>query len=143
MPKAVLHVPSALAAALALALTPAVLRAETAPAAASVSDPAALWKEIEAATLDTAKAVSLKNLKLAAGLGNLQLTDGVLVPASPIGGRVVEMVFLGKGRIALDAPDRVEAGQLELFTGGSRLDSEFTEAVLVVGLDAAVDGRSP
>ncbi len=49
-------------------------------------------------------------------------------------------VALGSGRIDLDPPDAVEAGQLELFTGGARLDQEFQEAVLVVGLDAAVNG---
>jgi hypothetical protein len=102
-------------------------------------DPAALRKDIEALTLDTGRAVTLKNVKLAAGLGMLQLSDGILFPASPVGGKVVEMVFLGKGRITLDPPDAIEAGQLELFTGASRLDAELTEAVLVIGLDAAVD----
>jgi hypothetical protein len=86
--------------------------------------------------LEPARAVTLKNLKMDAGLATLRL-DGVLVPASPVGGKTVEMVFLGRGRITLDPPDRVESGQLELFTGGTRLNEEFKEAVLVVGLDAA------
>ncbi|HYN19859.1 MAG TPA: hypothetical protein VE078_02785, partial [Thermoanaerobaculia bacterium] len=106
--------------------------------AAESPDPAALRKEIEALHLDASRAVSLQNVKLAAGLARLQL-DGVLVPTSGVGGKVAEMVFLGKGRITLEAPDAIEAGQLELFTGQSRLDAEFGEAVLVVGLDAAVD----
>lgn len=117
-----------------LALAPAAGRAQ-----ATLPDPAALRKDIEALTLDTGRAVALKNVKLAAGLGVLQLSDGILFPASPVGGKVVEMVFLGKGRITLEAPDAIEAGQLQLFTGASRLDSEFGEAVLVIGLDAAVD----
>jgi hypothetical protein len=102
-------------------------------------DPAALQSEIAAVQLAPAGAVTLKNLKLNAGLGLLHLADGVLVPASPVGGKTIEMVFVGKGRISLDPPDEVEAGQLELFTGGRRLDEEFQDAVLVVGLDAAVD----
>ncbi|HEX3130265.1 MAG TPA: M1 family aminopeptidase [Thermoanaerobaculia bacterium] len=117
-----------------LLLVPAALRAQ-----APLPDPAALKKDIEALTLDTDRAVALKNVKLSAGLGVLQLSDGFLFPATPVGGKVVEMVFLGKGRITLEAPDAIEAGQLELFTGASRLDAEFGEAVLVVGLDAAVD----
>lgn len=115
--------------ALAALLPPA--HADTQP------DPAALHGEIEALRLEPGRAVSLKNLKLAAGLGTLHL-DGTLVPTSEVGGRVMEMVFLGKGRISLDPPNTIEAGQLELFTGQGRLDAEFGEAVLVVGLDAAV-----
>lgn len=119
---------------LLLALAPSAVRAQS-----PLPDPAALRKDIEALTLDTGRAVTLKNVKLAAGLGMLQLSDGVLFPASPVGGKVVEMIFVGKGRITLEAPDVIEAGQLELFTGASRLDAEFGEAVLVIGLDAAVD----
>jgi hypothetical protein len=119
-----------------LALTASAVRA---PAQAPPPDLAALRKDIEALTLDAGRAVALKNVKLAAGLGMLQLSDGILFPATPVGGKVVEMVFVGKGRITLEAPDAIEAGQLELFTGASRLDTEFGEAVLVIGLDAAVD----
>lgn len=106
-------------------------------ARAELPDPEALAREIAAARLEPAAAVSLKGLKLSAGLATVSLVDGVLVPASAVGGRPIEMVFLGKGRIVLDPPDEVEAGQLELFTGGQRLDEEFEAAVLVIGLDAA------
>lgn len=117
--------------ALAALVPPGPGHADTLP------DPAALRGEIEALRLEPGRAVSLKNLKLAAGLGTLQL-DGTLFPTSEVGGKVVEMVFLGKGRITLEPPNAIEAGQIELFTGQSRLDTEFGEAVLVVGLDAAV-----
>jgi tetratricopeptide (TPR) repeat protein len=115
-----------------------VLVAAAAARAAEVPDPAALQTEIAASHLEPARAVTLKNLKLNAGLATLHL-DGLLVPASGVGGQTVELVFLGNGRIELEPPDSIEAGQLELFTGGSRLDAEFKEAVLVVGLDAAVN----
>jgi hypothetical protein len=102
------------------------------------ADPAALRRDIEASHLDPARAVTLKNVKLAAGLATRRLEDGILLPASPVGGKTLELVFLGRGRITLEPPDPVEAGQLELFTGATRLDQEWKEAVLVVGLDAAV-----
>ncbi len=113
--------------------------------AAEVLDPSALRREIGALRLDPEHAVTLDNVKLAAGLAQLQL-NGILFPTSTVGGKVVEMVFLGEGRITLEPPDPIEAGQLELFIGQNRLDAEFSEAVLVVGLDAAVDamlGKTP
>jgi hypothetical protein len=105
---------------------------------AQTADPATLQAAITGARLEPARAVALKNVKLGVGLGMLRLDDGVLIPATPVGGKTIEMVFLGKGRIEVDPPDAVEAGQLDLFTGTSRLDVEFKDAVLVVGLDAAV-----
>ncbi|HEX6862505.1 MAG TPA: hypothetical protein VF414_06815, partial [Thermoanaerobaculia bacterium] len=126
-------------------LTTLLVLAALLPAAARGSDPAALRREIGALRLDPERAVMLEDVKLAAGLAQLEL-DGVLFPTSPVGGKVVEMVFLGAGRITLEPPDPVEAGQLDLFTGQSRLDAEFGEAVLVVGLDGAVEamlGRTP
>lgn len=108
-------------------------------AQAQTPDPAALLKEIAAAKLEPPRAVSLKNLKLGTGLGTLYLDEGVLIPSSPVGGKTVEMVFLGKGRVGVEPPDNIEAGQLELFTGGARLEEEFTEMVMVLGLDAATD----
>lgn len=115
------------------------------PACAEKLDPAALRREIGALRLDAERAVLLEDVKLAAGLAQLEL-DGILFPTSPVGGKVVEMVFIGMGRVTLEPPDPVEAGQLELFTGEGRLDAEFSEAVLVVGLDGAVDamlGKAP
>ncbi len=115
----------------------ALLLALQTAALAQAPDPTALLREIEQSRLDPARTVTLKGVKLKAGLANL-LLDGVLLPATPVGGKTSEMVFLGKGRIELDPPDAIEAGQLELFTGGARLDEEFKEAMLVLGMDAAV-----
>ncbi|HEY9422574.1 MAG TPA: hypothetical protein VIW92_14255, partial [Thermoanaerobaculia bacterium] len=108
-------------------------------ARAQSPDPASLLKEMAGARLEPSRAVSLKNLKLGTGLGMLYLDEGVLIPSTPVGGKTVEMVFLGKGRIGVEPPDDIEAGQLELFTGGTRLEEEFTEMVMVLGLDAATD----
>lgn len=109
----------------------------TAPAWAA--DPAAIRRDLEASRLDPGRAVSLKNVKLNAGLALLQLEEGTLLPATPVGGKTVELLFFGKGRIRIEPPDEIEAGQLELFTGGTRLEEEFTEMTLVLGLDAAAD----
>jgi hypothetical protein len=105
---------------------------------AQAPEPAALQAAIAGARLEPARAVALKGVKLAVGLGTLRLDDGVLIPAAAVGGKTIEMVFLGKGRLEIEPPDAIEGGQLELFTGGSRLNAEFKQAVLVVGQDAAV-----
>jgi hypothetical protein len=100
------------------------------------ADPTSLRREIKQSRLDAARAVALKGVKLNAGLADLVL-DGVLVPTTPVGGKTAEMVFVGTGRVELTPPDAIETGQLELFTGGARLNEEFKEAVLVVGMDSA------
>jgi hypothetical protein len=100
--------------------------------AMGAEDPAAILRAIDAAALEPARAVGLKGVRLAAGLASIQL-DGTLLPATPIAGRSREMVFLGRGRVTLEPPDDIEAGQLELFTGSRRLAADFKEAVLVVG----------
>ncbi len=125
--------PSAVLALLAAALSAPV------SARAAEPDPAALLAQVRAARLEPAGAVQVSRVKLEAGIGTLRLDDGVLLPATPVGGRVVEMVFRGSGRITVEPPDRIEAGQLELFTGDGRFDQPFTEAVLVLGMDGAVD----
>ena len=45
-------------------------------------------------------------------------------------------MFWGRGRLESPAPDDIEAGQLELFTGRDHLDLEFVEAVLLAAGDA-------
>src|SRR3954466_6838541 len=95
---------------------------------AQAPDPAALQAAIAGAKLDPARAVTLKNVKLGGGLGTLRLEDGVLTPATPVGGKTVEMVFLGKGRMEVEPPDAIEAGQLELFTGAPARGRGLTEA---------------
>lgn len=116
----------------------AVLAASPAGAQAAAPDPAALLKSVAESRLDLGRAVTLKKVKLNVGLATLHLEDGLLVPAAAAGVDPVEMVFLGEGRLEMAAPDQVEAGQLELFTGAPRFDETFEEAVLVVGPDAAV-----
>jgi len=88
---------------------------------------------------DVGRAVRVDGFSLQAGMALVILDEGVLVPSTPVAGRPVELAFVGRGRVELEAPDPVEAGQLELFTGSSVLEEGFDRAVLVVTLDAAVD----
>lgn len=120
-----------------LCLLPLLLALLPAVAHADAPDLSVLRRELESSRLDAARAVTLRNVKLSAGLADLILENGVLIPATPVGGKTVEMVFLGKGRLTIDPPDAIEAGQLDLFTGNVRLEEEITEMVLVLGLDAA------
>jgi len=108
------------------------------PAAAPATTPEALLAEIRGETLDPAQAVEIEGVELDAKPGRLTLERGTLIPATAVGGTVEEMVFLGRGRLHVEPPDDVEAGQLALYTGGRRLDEPITEAVLVVGNDQAV-----
>ena len=111
-----------------------------------VADPTALLDEIRSSRLDAERAVAVRNLNLSAGMARFEIREGVLFPATTVGGRVVEMVFQGRARWVLEPPDEIEAGQLELFTGHRSVDETVTEAVIAVGLDAASDniaGRPP
>src|SRR5260370_36969748 len=52
----------------------------------AAEDPAAILREIDAAALEPARAVTLKGVRLAAGLASIQL-EGTLLPATPVAGR--------------------------------------------------------
>ena len=115
---------------LLLAAVPGQAQAPSSP------DPAALLRSITESRLDADRAVPVQGAKLSVGFATISLDEGVLVPAVAEGLGPVELVFLGKGRIEMEAPDRIEAGQLDLFTGAPRLDESFQQAVLVVGSNA-------
>ena len=119
---------------LAFAALPFPSLADTAP-----TDPATLWQRVGASTLEPDLAVEVKNLAFDTGMARLKIEQGLLFPASTVGERSVEMVFQGRARLTLEAPDEVEAGQMELFTGRRNLDEIITEAALVITVDAAVD----
>lgn len=103
------------------------------------TDPDALWQQIEATRLEPGRAVSVGRLKLETGMAVLEISEGTFVPATRVGGRAAEMVFIGDARLVLEPPDDIESGQLELYTGSARLEEKITEAVLVMAIDAAVD----
>jgi tetratricopeptide (TPR) repeat protein len=103
------------------------------------ADPAALLDQIQASRLDGAGAVSVSRLTVESGLGALEIEQGTVFPASRVGEKAVELVFIGEAVVRLDAPDSIEASQLELFTGDAQLAEPIEEAVLVVCHDEAID----
>jgi len=102
-------------------------------------DPAIAAGEVRGIGIDPRNTVRVEGFRLRAGLASITLDDGILVPSTRVSGRPVEFVFLGSGRVELEPPDEVEAGQLELFTGNESLSESFDRAVFVVALDAAAD----
>ena len=103
-------------------------------------------QRIESAVLEPAKALAVQDVVLTAGRATITLTRGTLVPTSVTRDGAAEAVFVGEGRIVLDPPDAIEASQLELFTGKSDFDEEFSSAVIVTAGDAlaaALRGGQP
>jgi hypothetical protein len=125
------HLPAILPIAVALLVASAAAR--------SHADSAVVADEIRHAALNPNGSVRVDGFRLKAGPARVTLENGTLVPSSPVAGRPVEFVFLGRGRIELEPPDEIEAGQLELFTGSASLNETFERAVFVVALDAAAD----
>ncbi len=136
---------------LLIALSPVCPAETSAPAGATAAAAAtaaidsiateaeALLGQIRAADLDPHHALDATGVRLDTSFAALHLESGVLIPVRAAGGRLVEMVFVGRGLVRLDPPDEIEAGQLELFTGGTRLAEIFTEAVFVIARDQAAD----
>ena len=77
-------------------------------------EPASLLSRVRGSSLVPAEAVALRNVKLELGPAIFEMQRGILFPAAPVAGRTVELVFIGQARFLLEAPDEIEAGQLEL-----------------------------
>ena len=106
--------------------------------AAAALEPAELLSRIRGSSLVPAEAVALRNVELELGPAIFEMQRGILFPAAPVAGRTVELVFIGQARFRLEAPDEIEAGQLELFTGERALEVPVEEAVLVLANEGAV-----
>jgi hypothetical protein len=96
--------------------------------------------EIEGEHLQLDRAVAVHGQSLQLRLGTIELQSGFVVPATPIGGSAMELVFIGDGRIAFDPHDPIESHQLQLFTGAGAIDETFHRAVFVVGSDVPLHG---
>jgi tetratricopeptide (TPR) repeat protein len=113
---------------------------------ATAVEPEALLTGIEGAKLDFSAAVQVENLQLTAGAATLLLRQGTVVPARGATAMPTELVFVGDAEISMPAPDKIEAAQLELFTGSEMLAETVPEAVLVITLEKAAQvllGRTP
>lgn len=109
----------------------------TPPLAAASPDPATVLAEIAASTLVAEHAFEVRDARITTGIGRVRLEQGLLFPAlTASGDEVPEMVFLGRGRFELEAPNEVEAGQLEMYSRHRRLAEPFDTAILVVPRDA-------
>lgn len=104
---------------------------------AAAPDPRVLIERLRSPALASSPPLRLEKMRLDTGSAVLDLVDGFLFPAEPVGERALEMIFVGEGVVHLEPPDAVEAGQLELFTGSQTLRERFTEAVFVVARDDA------
>jgi hypothetical protein len=109
------------------------------PPVAADPGPEEALREIQALELRADEGTQVVSVEIDAGLAKLRLEEGILFPASPVGGQVVEMVFLGRARLLLAPPDEVEAGQLDLFTESRQLDEKIEEAVIAMARQEAVD----
>src|SRR5258707_45920 len=106
----------------------------SAPAAgenAGAIPPAGLERQVDEAALEPGRAVAVKHVELSAGLAKLRLETGVLIPVTPAGGRTLELVFAGEGRIQLEPADAVGSAPLGLFTRRPRPVAEIGGAVPV------------
>jgi len=109
------------------------------PAPAAEPTPERLLQDVRSLHADVSGAVALKQVTIELGPASMEVERGILVPARTAGGRALELVFVGQARVRLEAPDAIEAGQLELFTGGRSLEAPVEEAVLVLADDRAVE----
>lgn len=115
-------------------LIAALLIAALASPLAARGEPTA---DLKAAKLEIEQARRVTSLRLDLAGATLKLKDGWAIPTSELEGQVREFVFLGSAHFEMEPPDAIEAGQLELFTGSRRLSRPVSEAVLVIGNDAA------
>ncbi len=107
--------------------------------AAAAVEPAELLSQIRSTTPDGSSAVSVREVEIEIGPALFEIERGILVPAKTSQGRMIELIFVGHARFHLEAPDDIEAGQLELFTGERSLEAPVEEAVLVLSDEAALD----
>lgn len=108
--------------------TPSASPSASPSATPSAGDPAALAAEQAELHLDAAGAVRLAGQQIRLGFARLYFDEGVFVPLKTSTGRTLELLFLGQGRLEVEPPDAIEAGQLELFTGQKRLTTGFHAA---------------
>jgi hypothetical protein len=69
----------------------------------------------------------------------LDIEEGILFPASPVGSHSAETLPPGKPRLSPEPPAETEASQPELFTGSETPDPEIRKGVLVLTEKAMVD----
>ena len=70
-----------------------------------------------------------ENLVFKRDAATFTLVNGKLTLAAPVEGRVVAMVFSGRGTFELDPPDEIGRRQIARYSGGPKLLDAFHQAV--------------
>lgn len=91
---------------------------------------------------DPAQAATVRNVVLEREGIRLELQEGTLWFARPLGDRVVAAMFTGRGRATLTPPSKVEQGQMKLVLGDSTLDAPLDGAFLLFADSTADELRS-
>ncbi len=92
-----------------------------------------VYGEITSLTAAPGRGAEVVDLVLRRDAGTLALERGQLFLLSPVGGRVVAAVFLGRGTFSFAPPSEIEQERLQHFRDVRALEEPFTEAVLFFG----------
>jgi hypothetical protein len=106
-----------------------LLRAQSAPAPAAVSEAVSVWAALSAPAMDPARFTRVENVEIVRDRVRIKLLKGTLQFTQATNGVVFGAVFHGEGRLLAEPPNSTEAYQLFLFTKQQgKLDMTFTDA---------------
>ncbi len=120
-----------------------ILIAASAAATAAVSNPdcpqttSDLYARIRTVELDPERVYHVRGASIDRPDLHIDFDDGTLGFTTDICGRTTGALFEGEGEIRLRPPNRVERGQLALFTGMAILDEQFGSGYLRFNDDTA------
>ncbi len=135
MPRVIFSLPLALFLAALFELS---VGAQTPP---SLNPPAAsdefsvIWQQLLQPVFTADKTARVDSVRIERDRVRLELVSGNIQFAKPVNGVFFAGEFRGQGRLRLTPPNAMEAQQLQLFTGQTALDLEFTDAVFTFSDD--------
>ncbi len=106
------------------------------PPGIAADSPSDFLKAIRNPVLELDKVVRIESVSLALGPFTLDIQEGLLIPATPVNGQVVELYFQGEATVRYSPVDPIEADQMELFTGAPILAERITSAIFVICNDS-------
>jgi len=111
------------------ALAAPLLRAQSVPAPAGVSEAVSVWEALSAPAMDPARFTKVENVEIVRDRVRIKLLSGTLQFTKPANGVVFGAVFHGEGQLLAEPPNATEAYQLFLFTKQQgKLDMTFSDA---------------
>lgn len=90
-----------------------------------------LFTQIRAMGPQPDAAASVRDVTLRRDAIVLHLEDGHLFPTTPVGGRVVGAVFVGRGSVSFVPPLPIERAELKRVLGDTMIDAPITAVVLL------------